>query len=220
MNSYFPRIAPEGFWIIILFLFAGGLTALLNYQYVSIILLLFAAFNLFFFRDPVRETKHPENAVAAPADGKVVEVTETTEPHFFNYKMLKISIFLSVLDCHVNRFPLSGKVLSTTYRKGGFGLAFRPEASSGNERLATLIESQNGMKIVMVQITGFIARRIVSYADVGSNFRTGERFGIIRYGSRVDIFLPSDMVESSVSPGDRVTGGESVIAWVKEKEKR
>ncbi len=211
------KIAPEGFPIILLITYAGWVLALIGWTYLSLVFAAFALFNLYFFRDPERAIPSASNVVVSPADGKVVDISEEVEPYFSSGKKKRISIFLSILDCHVNRFPISGKVLDRKREKGKFKLAFKPEASVNNERLATLVESSNGDKFVVVQITGFLARRIVSYAEKGRYFDTGERFGIIRYGSRVDLFIPGDRFDLEVSVGDKVKAGETIVACLKEE---
>lgn len=211
-------ISPEGFKIIIITALLGWLCAYLDYTNLSLIFIFITLFNIFFFRDPERKPQSGKGIVLSPADGKVVEIKEEEEPDFLNHDMVRVSIFLSIFDCHINRFPVSGKVLSTSYKKGSFGLAYKPEASSENERLATLIESSQHIKIVMVQIAGLVARRIVSCADVDTSFTAGERFGMIKYGSRVDLYLPSG-TEIEIKQGDKVRAGETRIACLaKEKE--
>jgi len=211
-------IAPEGFSIILLFMFLGWLCAYFNYNYLSAFFFIFTIFNIFFFRDPERDTVDDDDVIVSPADGKIVEIKQDEEPYFLNENRLRVSIFLSILDCHINRFPIEGKVLSTKYKKGEYGLAYKPEASSNNESLATLIGTKKDFSIVMVQIAGLLARRIISYADVDKELKTGERFGIIRYGSRVDLYIPEDF-EVKVSTGQRVKGGETIIACLKEEKK-
>lgn len=211
-------IAPEGFKIIILSALFSWLCAYFDYNYLSLLFIVFTLFNLFFFRDPERRIADSDGLVLSPADGKVVEIREEEEPYFLKDNRIRVSIFLSILDCHINRFPLTGRVLSKSYREGGFGLAYKPEASSENERLATLIESVNGFRVVMVQIAGLVARRIVSYADVDDTFSAGERFGIIKYGSRVDLYIPADS-DIKVQVTDKVKAGETTIACLGQEKK-
>lgn len=217
MNRSSTGIAPEGFGIILVSALLGWIFSFIDYGYISLLFILFTFFNIYFFRDPERSVTSGKGEIVSPADGKVVEVTEESETYFLNEDRIRVSIFLSILDCHVNRFPVGGRVLSTSYREGGYGLAYKPDASSRNERLATLIETGNGVRIVMVQIAGLIARRIVSYADVDTVFNTGERFGIIKYGSRVDLFLPLSS-EMKVKAGDKVRAGETILACLNEEK--
>ena len=130
--------------------------------------------------------------------------------------MKRIGIFLSITDCHVNRFPVTGKVANTKYIPGRFHIADLKRSSTENERLATLIETDDKEQIVVVQIAGFIARRIVSYISVGDILQKGEKFGMIKFGSRVDIYLPL-CCEVSIALGDKVRGGETILGWLKVK---
>ena len=213
MGLKFFKVAKEGLPIILLFGFIGWVFALLGYFTISILLFIFTLFNLFFFRDPQRSLVIDSNAIISPADGKIVDICEENEEHYLNKNSKRISIFLSILDCHINRFPVTGKVLGTKYIKGRFKMAFDNSASNENERLITFIKNDIGNKIVLVQIAGLIARRIVSYASLDSEFTQGEKFGIIKYGSRIDIFLP---VKSKVDIeiGQKVRAGETVLAWI------
>ena len=166
---------------------------------------------LWFFRNPKRNIlKNPE-IILSPADGKVVLIEEVDELEFFNEKKLKVSIFLSPLDIHVNRYPVSGKILYSKYHKGKYLVAWHPKSSDKNERTSVVIENKNFGKIMYRQIAGAVARRIVNYAKVDSYVEQGDDSGFIKFGSRVDIFLSKDC-ELKVNVGDRVTGGITVIA--------
>jgi phosphatidylserine decarboxylase len=172
---------------------------------------LITATTLFFFRDPSRSVlADDEVSVVAPADGKIVSVTEKEEPEFLSSRAVKISIFLSLLDVHVNRIPVSGSVEYTRYREGQFYAAFRSEASDKNERMAVGIETTTGVKVLVAQIAGYIARRIVCRAEKGRRYRCGERYGLICFGSRTDLFLP-ESARIQVKLGDRVRAGETII---------
>lgn len=218
MHKGSTGIAPEGFKLILAPALLAWVFAFFDFGFLSLLFILLTFFNIFFFRDPERDIPGGEGHVLSPADGKVVEVTEEKEPYFLNQNKIRVSIFLSILDCHINRFPVSGKVISTSYREGGYGLAYKPEASTNNERLATLIKSEEGVDVVMVQIAGLVARRIISYADVDKSFGAGERFGMIKYGSRVDIYLPVDS-DIKVETGRKVKAGETIIACLREEKK-
>ena len=166
---------------------------------------------LWFFRNPKRNIlKNPE-IILSPADGKVVLIEEVDELEFFNDKKLKVSIFLSPLDIHVNRYPVSGKILYSKYHKGKYLVAWHPKSSDKNERTSVVIENKKFGKIMYRQIAGAVARRIVNYAKVDSYVEQGDESGFIKFGSRVDIFLSKDC-ELKVNVGDRVTGGITVIA--------
>lgn len=167
---------------------------------------LLAAFVLYFFRDPERLVPAGD-VVVSPADGKVVDVREI---EMDGRRAWKISIFLSIFDVHVNRSPLSGTIRSLHYQPGRFLMAFRPEASAENEQNTVTIEG-SGLTVTFKQIAGAIARRIVFRKKLGDRVELGERVGLIKFGSRVDVFLPLD-VPPAVVVGDRVRGGSSVIA--------
>ncbi len=166
-------------------------------------LFLLAAFCLYFFRDPDRTI--PDGAVAvSPADGKIVAV-RTDDP-----SSSRISIFLNVFDVHVNRAPIAGAITNIEYTKGQFLVASREVASSQNERNTFTIQGQ-GTRVGFSQIAGLIARRIVCYKKIGDQVAKGERVGLIKFGSRVDVFLGPEW-EITVKPGDRVAGGSSILA--------
>jgi phosphatidylserine decarboxylase len=175
----------------------------------SLILLLLALFSVFFFRNPRRTVPVEEGAVLAPADGVVVFLGEATEEHLAR-QMVKISIFMSVFNVHINRVPLSGKLVDNFYIRGKFLDVRDQRASFENERNGLVIETDRGLKVVVVQVAGLIARRIVCYPQVGELLRQGERYGLIRFGSRLDVFLPvgSDI---RVALGDRTVGGETIL---------
>lgn len=213
-------VASEGFiYIGGLFLLAW-LAAVLGFIVLSIILVLLAAFNVFFFRDPERSIPDEPDAYLSPADGVIIFVEDSYEPDFFDESAQKISISLAVYDCHINRMPTACKVISTKYTKGSFHIANMPswlypesmkKKSDDNERLSTLVETSDGKQIVISQIAGFLARRIISYAEPGMEFKSGDRFGMIKFGSRVDLYLPKDS-SIEVREGQRVWAGETVLA--------
>ena len=166
-----------------------------------------AAFCLYFFRDPERPI--PQGPVAvSPADGKVVEIRALEGGG------RRISVFLNIFDVHVNRVPIAGKITDRQYRRGRFMMAHRADASIENEQNSLEIEG-DGVKVVVKQIAGLIARRIVCHKQVGESVEKGERFGLIKFGSRMDIFLGPEW-DLRVSPGDRVKGGSTVIAGRRE----
>jgi phosphatidylserine decarboxylase len=167
---------------------------------------LLAAFVLYFFRDPERLVP-AGNVVVSPADGKVVDVREID---LDGRRAWKISIFLSVFDVHVNRSPLAGTIRGLRYQPGRFLMAFRPEASVENEQNTVTVEG-DGVTVVFKQIAGTIARRIVFRKRLGDSVERGERVGLIKFGSRVDVFLPIE-TPPAVVVGDRVAGGSSVLA--------
>lgn len=210
MKDNLIPIAVEGWpFILILsvltfFLFVFGL---MIFAFIFCILTLFVCF---FFRDPKRLVLEGESVMVSPADGKVVAIKYIEESDFLQQSVFQISIFLSIFNVHVNRAPVGGKVETVKYNPGKFHIAAVDKASTENEQTAMVIASEN-RKILVKQIAGFIARRIVCYAKSGDVIRKGERYGIICFGSRVDIFLPTDS-EIKVKLGDKVKGAKDIIA--------
>lgn len=180
--------------------------------------LLASAYIAYFFRNPERLPPVGSGVVASPADGKVCFVGQSHEPDFLRKPMLKISVFMNLVDVHVNRIPIDGTVRDVRYHRGRFMAASEDRASDENERNALLIETSQGEKIVLVQVAGLIARRIICYLGLGSFVLKGQRMGLIRFGSRCDVFLPIDS-EVLVKVGDRVVGGESILAKLAETPK-
>jgi phosphatidylserine decarboxylase len=166
-----------------------------------------------FFRDPNRDVPEDARAVVAASDGKVLGVERLVDERFGDVEFLRIAVFLSVLDVHVNRAPVAGKVVDYFLEEGGYAAAMKP-AAEHNVAAYTVLETAHGT-VVVAQRTGLIARRIVQRAPVGSLLAKGERLGLIRFGSRTDVYLPAAHATPAVSPGDRVIGGASVIArWL------
>ncbi|UCF63232.1 MAG: phosphatidylserine decarboxylase family protein [bacterium] len=176
---------------------------------------LFSLFNLLFFRDPQRVIPQNPAAILSPADGKIVQVTEIEENEFFRDRVIRISIFLSVFDVHVNRSPITGKVEHFEYRRGDFRAAFKEDASLENEQTVIGIVDEKGRKVMFTQIAGLIARRIVCELREGYDTQAGQKIGMIRYGSRVDIYFEPEAVDIHIKTGDRVKGGESIIGEFK-----
>jgi phosphatidylserine decarboxylase len=185
-------------------------------------LLLTAACALF-FRDPKRVTPIGDNYIISPADGLVQNIKEVAPPAELNMgdePMTRVSIFLSVFDVHVNRIPAVGKITALFYHPGKFLNATLDKASVDNERQIVAMKTTYGDKdIIFVQIAGFIARRIVCYLEQGKEVRSGERFGIIRFGSRMDVYLPKD-VKPKVVIGQKAVGGETILADLASKEEQ
>jgi len=174
--------------------------------------ILFSLFIAYFFRNPKRKIPDLQNVILSPADGRIVHVGECQEERFLKEKTLKVSIFMSLFDVHLNRTPISGKVIERNYLPGRFLVASLEKSSLLNEQNAMILESEDRFKILLVQIAGFVARRIVCYAKAGDSMRKGEIFGLIRFGSRVDLYLPI-VVKSIVRVGQHVKGGESIIGY-------
>lgn len=169
-----------------------------------------ALFLVWFFRNPKRIPPEGEQFLVSPADGKVVEIDRCREERFLQTTMTRVGIFMSPVDVHVNRMPCSGKIGAIHYFPGRYLMAYHPKASLENEHQAMVIESDRGMKLLVVQIAGFLARRIEAWVGSGEHLDRGERFGLIRLGSKVDLYLPPS-VQVRVKVGDRVRAGESVV---------
>ncbi|HWQ40587.1 MAG TPA: phosphatidylserine decarboxylase family protein [Desulfosporosinus sp.] len=169
-------------------------------------------FILFFFRNPERDISTDELTLVSPADGVVMEVERVFEDQFFNGESIRVSIFLSVFNVHVNRSPMAGKVIFRAYRPGKMIPAFKSHASELNEKNYVGIQNKH-LQILVTQVTGFIARRIVCWVNKEDILSKGERFGLIKFGSCTEIFVPTN-VAIMVSPGDKVRGGVSVIGRV------
>jgi len=187
-------------------------------EIVKLILLIisvfFISFTLFFFRDPLRRLPEgiKENEIISPADGKVMMIEETEENYFLKSKAKMIGIFLSPLNVHVNRIPVSGTVEYHQYVKGKYIAAFNHKSSEKNERTLIGINGKS-FKVLFKQIAGFVARRIVCELRTGRKVKIGEKFGMIKFGSRVDVFVPENSI-IKVSVNQKVKGGETILAEV------
>jgi len=206
-------IAREGYPFIFIAAFLALLAFLVGLVGLGLILGLFALAFVGFFRDPKRNPPTGEELILSPADGKIVEIKEVEEGKegFFGEHGTRISIFLSALDVHVNRAPVDGRIEKAHYQEGKYFPAYKEEASRKNEQNALQIIDPRGRMLSVVQIAGIMARRIVCYVKEGDSLEKGQKFGMIMFGSRVDLFLPgSSQVE--VVKGQHVRGGETVIA--------
>ena len=168
-------------------------------------------FTVWFFRNPARTIPQGKNLVVSPGDGTVVAVEQEFEHRFLKEPSVRISIFLNVFNVHINRMPVAGIVEDVVYAPGQFLAANRPEASAGNEQNALMLRRSDGMKVLCVQIAGLIARRIVCWVVPGEQVEKGERFGLIRFGSRMDVYLPRHSA-IQVKVGEKVKGGSSILA--------
>lgn len=171
---------------------------------------IFTLFVASFFRDPERVSPQEEKALLAPADGKVLLIEEEEETPFSTGPSIKISIFMSVFNCHINRIPMSGRIEKVFYRPGKFFSANKDQASAENEQNALLLKTEDGQDIGFVQIAGLIARRIVCWVEAGEAVKGGERFGLIQFGSRVDLYLPPS-ARLRVKRGDKVKAGLTIM---------
>jgi phosphatidylserine decarboxylase len=178
---------------------------------LMIVYLVFLILILQFFRNPKRFTHRNADTVISPVDGKVVVIEEVFEKEYFNEKRLQVSVFMSPLNVHVTRHPISGNVLFSKYHKGKYLVAWHPKASEENERTTVVVENETYGKVLYRQIAGALAKRIVNYAKVNQTVLQGEDSGFIKFGSRVDLFLPLD-TNIKVKLNQKVRGGESVIA--------
>lgn len=164
-----------------------------------------------FFRSPIKRITLDDNAILCPADGKVVVIEETEETEYFKDKRIQVSIFMSPVNVHVNRNPISGVVSFFKYHPGKFLVAWHPKSSTDNERTTIVVKKDNGVEVLFRQIAGALARRIVWYVDNDQKVQQGEEFGFIKFGSRVDLFLPLG-TKINVNIDDKVIGGKTVIA--------
>lgn len=179
--------------------------------YLAVAMAVFTVFFLNFFRDPERTTPAEPGLVVSPADGRVVVAEPSVdEPRFLGRRAAQVSIFMSPLDVHVNRAPVAGEVVGVHYNAGKYFAAFSDKASLDNEQNAVVMRSAEGRDLVFIQIAGFLARRIVCRLKRGDRCERGERVGMIKLGSRVDVFVAGE-IELEVKLGDRVTAGETVI---------
>jgi phosphatidylserine decarboxylase len=211
------NVAREGipFILIAIVIAAGGYTAALMRRswplgLLAFVLTVIALWVAYFFRDPERTGERGDTLVIAPADGRIVHLTEVDEPSFVQGKALRISIFMNVFNVHVNRYPVSGTVEYVHYNPGKFLNAAVEKSSLENEQMSVGLVS-GAHRILVRQIAGLIARRIVTYSKTGDSVRQGERFGLIRFGSRVDVFVPTTS-RIRVKIGDATMSGTTVLA--------
>jgi phosphatidylserine decarboxylase len=217
MKNQNTPIAREGYPFITAFAVLAFVGVFSAWKLCSAVMFCFGAlfvlltlFALYFFRNPERTPPTDERAVVAPADGTVIVVDRVPRTPL-NQEALKISIFMSVFNVHINRAPFSGKIMELTHVPGRFFDARDERASCENERTTVVLETASGVRLAFVQIAGLIARRIVCYPKTGDRLERGKRYGLIRFGSRVDVYLPVD-VKPLVKLGDKTISGETVLA--------
>ncbi|MDX1590443.1 MAG: phosphatidylserine decarboxylase family protein [Balneolaceae bacterium] len=210
-------LAREGFsTIIVVCIFSAVIALLASYgpqwlQYIVYpLLLILCGLIIYFFRDPDRSSPEDENLILSPADGKVVLIQPVKEDEYIGKNVTQVSIFLSPLNVHVNRVPVTGKIEYVQYYPGKYLMAWEDHASELNERAHFGVKHPSGIKMMFKQITGFLARRIVYHLQEGDEVKAGDRFGIMKFGSRMDILLPEN-VKIKVKKGDKTVAGESVI---------
>jgi len=211
MDYPHPIIAREGWTFLAVFFFATLLCQLLGWFVPAFLLGLLLLFTLQFFRDPARDIAGVDPlAIVAPADGRVIAIEECDDP-WLSRRALKISVFMNVFNVHSNRSPIDGEVKQVTHHPGRFFNASLAKASLENERCAMHLVGANGADVTCVQVAGLVARRILNYMQPGKKLARGERYGFIRFGSRVDLYLPLD-VRVCVVIGDKVLASSTLLA--------
>ncbi len=210
MHNVRVPVAKEGVPFIGISTLATVVLAVLQFKVAALLCLSLTGFILYFFRDPDRIVPTGEDLITSPADGKVIEVTRDQEPYFSGDASIRISIFMNVFNCHVNRAPIHGRVVDIKYQQGCFLCANKKRAMVENERAAMLLEDVKGRRVTVVQVAGLVARRIVCWAEPGDKLRLGQRYGMIRFGSRLDVYLP-EKVKVTVEKGHHVLAGQSVL---------
>jgi phosphatidylserine decarboxylase len=205
-------IAREGYSFIIPVAMATLLFGLLGWGYLTGIFCGITFFVIWFFRNPTRTPPSSEGAIVSPADGKIITIERHFENHFLHQETVKISIFMSLFNVHVNRSPMTGRVMKRVYHPGKFFAANTDKSSLLNEKNVLLLCSRDGFEILFIQIAGIIARRIVCYPQQGDLLKKGQILGMIRFGSRVELFLPQS-VDIPVRVGDCVKAGETILGY-------
>ena len=207
MKNQDNLIAKEGMSLVIFFLMLGVGLYLYDFRIEGGVFLFFGLFTAYFFRNPKREIDQDENSVVAPADGKVIKIQDSHEDDFSKNETILISIFMNIFNVHINRVPISGTVAKIKYHPGKFFNASFDKASKHNERCSMLIKTKNDVFVLVVQIAGLVARRIISYPRVGDELVKGKRYGLIRFGSRLDVYMPKGS-EIAVKIGHKIKAGE------------
>ncbi len=207
------KITKEGFPILIVLGILTILSIFSHFKFLTYIFFSLFLFSAYFFRDPVRFKPKIDNFFVSPADGRILKIEELT-PDFTNKICYKISIFMTIFDVHINRAPYKGKIIDKIYRKGKFFNASLDKASDENEKMDYIIDSGE-FKYKLTQIAGLIARRIVSYVEIGNEIDTSQKIGMIRFGSRAEVIIPKDIIELSISEKQQVYAGETVLGILK-----
>jgi phosphatidylserine decarboxylase len=218
MKNQHTPIAVEGIPFILIALAIAVIVTLIAYRFlptvaaviIAVPLVLLTIFVTMFFRNPDRVIPPDPKAVVSPADGVVLDIVRVTEDELLGCDAVRISVFMSVWNVHVNRVPMAGRAERVVYYPGKFLVARLDKASTDNERNALVITNEEGVKILVVQIAGIVARRIVCYVSEGDTLEKGRRFGLIRFGSRLDVYFPTDAVIRVVE-GEKVKAGETVL---------
>jgi phosphatidylserine decarboxylase len=214
MSSKNSLIAGEGYPFIVPLAIVAVILIYAGQFWPAFFFLILTVFVIWFFRNPERKVPLEDGLVVAPADGRILKIEDVQENAFLHAQCKKVSIFMNVFNVHVNRMPYSGRVEEIRYHKGQFLSADLDKASMLNEKNAVFIKTEGDVGILIIQIAGLIARRIVCWIKEGMCVQKGERFGMIRFGSRVELFLPGT-ARIAVKEGDRVKAGETPIGWLK-----
>ena len=205
-----PLIAREGLIPTLIPAVCSIVLLFAGIKWFSLLLAVLAVVIALFFRDPVRTVNVGDSNIVSPADGRVVAIDRREEKKHLGGNSLRISVFMSIFNVHINRIPADGRVVEVNHIPGGFKMAHLEEAGLENERTEVVLEDERGRHSLIVQVAGLVARRIICRLSAGDQVKTGERFGLICFGSRVDVYLPPE-TEPRVLVGDRVKAGISVI---------
>lgn len=206
-------VAKEGYPFIGLAALTSIVVAILGYELLALLALFLTGFILYFFRDPERVSPEDEDILVSPADGKVILVEKVFDDKFVKEHVYKVSIFMNLFNVHVNRIPFAGRVTKVQYSAGKFYAANTEQGSMENEHCAVIISTSRDRNLAVVQIAGLLARRIVCWVSKGDDVERGQRFGLIRFGSRVDLYLPLQF-QPEVSPGQKVRAGETILGYL------
>ena len=215
----FINIRPEGHPFILIFVVVA-ITFFAVAQWLGFVGIILVGWCIYFFRDPDRVTPLENGLIVSPADGVIQMVGDAALPPELDMGdtlMRRVSIFMNVFDCHVNRIPIAGEIVKNSYQPGKFLNASLDKASEANERRSLVIRTEKGIEVTFVQIAGLVARRIVCWVDKGQSLRAGERYGMIRFGSRVDVYLPKGTRLLAI-PGQRAVAGETPIAQLENSQ--
>jgi phosphatidylserine decarboxylase len=219
INNKLP-VAWEGIPFILIGIVLTSILFILNWKLLAIPMAVATLFTVYFFRDPERTHVYEERAIFTPADGTVLSIENLHNGDYrLKDKAIKISIFMSIFNAHINRIPIKGKIAQLSYHPGKFFSANRDKASAYNEHNIVTLETDNKKKIIFVQIAGLVARRIACWIKKGDYVETGQRFGLIRFGSRLEVYLPPDC-EIKVKKGEKVKASQTIIGYLNETENK
>ena len=219
INNKLP-IAWEGIPFILIGIVLTSILFIFHWKLLAIPMAVATLFTIYFFRDPERTHLDNEKAIFTPADGTVLSIENLHNGDYrLKDKAIKISIFMSIFNAHINRIPIKGKIAQLSYHPGTFFSANRDKASVYNEHNIVTLETDNKKKIIFVQIAGIIARRIACWIKKGDYVETGQRFGLIRFGSRLEVYLPNNC-EIKVKKGEKVKAGKTIIGYLGETENK